>query len=1239
MGRTGRLALVGMLVIGVVAWRYVVPLEWKDGLQEARHRQLMGEQRQETYNNFGPITLRAKKMAKTQVPGENLSYSFTFRHALWPGMDALNLYIFDSFNVGDFNFMGITDAVGHPGEFAFRITHPLDPANYEQFWYTVPATAADIYWIEIICTWTLAGNSATKLTSSSQIIGEKSSATHAKEMILTEAWYMPAGTSYSWTINSASGGGVTAAEITAQYAIGVNGSTLDCDDWSDYMVGIKYVLSVEDLAFASGAVPIDTSSYAAVTWGETAASVDKLWVEGFGGNSIGFWASDGFYNGDYVYNTYPGGAISAPFSYDFSGLAVLWMDGTAVNDSLQVYCTGLRNLNASGIDIGPWHGTLAALIALGRVIQIHGCYYWDTWDADMSATVELYLDLTSAESLGIEIRGPQPEFAVAGAGYGVTGTSGSPIAGPYDGPYSKYSTYNDQPMYSNGYGFLYCTNPSGPDWGIGPGPPTAPYYIQEGGGPAGVYVVNSASYTDDIIDIPTGKRRFSAWYGENIGPSVSASTAEAIIVDSDCATPAFTHDATFIFDAWPLDATNRDSASPYMTDIVSLSADAAKSVYADAHDHTDWVGVNCTTPDANGNFTVSAGGGSLTLTPKCNYLTRQALVGGVDEIAVPPAYRNRRHDSCLGQGAIPETAEAVWDWRRFYLRQNFVLPAVPMDVVCTIQYYMDLLGASDNHKTDSTRQTLYAYAAGDLFTLERTIPVTYAETAAGQSWSAILADLYDEQHDGQPVAMAYNLKWTFPTAGVYRMQDPMLSPDVGDRQEVITTAPYYRIAPAAPGFYFKVDESWRYAQGVVSAHYHGLANMVLFLLDNAKACVIERCFDTLDVLIGAQTGVDMTTCFALSGWPITNSGEGFTWTHNAAAEAAHMMDVDNVTLKTLQVMDIAPSMGAGGDAVAVRCFRLGCVNGLPYTFHGTKYVGGRGHGMAVTQAADTGAGEPFPRKRSGMTSNLYRRHLGSEDDGDWALVSSGGFSVDEHSHWTSDAQPITDNADPGRAIYEYAIRQAGAYDSLGRFATREFADLQVIIAGGGGVYVVEWKRNIIFVFEHNDEGIQHLYTSPPRHYYAGGRNQASYDQPHTDVAETSGSPAGYVDKHGFLYLYHVNNNAVQKLVSVDMGQNWSAEQSVINDSISKAIELWKDGVSYCLAIGTNGALYCYRSATHFDDGTWTVGTNKFLVASGMEDVQPGGYFSGDKLYAFAGVGTARQGYESLDLGRTWSEIV
>lgn len=836
------------------------------------------------------------------------------------------------------------------------------------------------------------------VTAGTTPIGEKA-ATHAKECTVAESWAVPEGATVTTTlvgdcdVDLTYTREATFASMTMAFGLATN----QIDFWDDN----GYVVRFDDIEFSGEAV--DTSTYTKRLIG----THDEAWVEGIG-NSFRFWCEPGVLLGpeaNWSEN------ISAPYQYNFANLQFKWLDGTEVDDSLEVYCTGLRTLSAGGVDIGPWHGSISDLRSKTWTQQ-HGCYSWDTWDPDMQAEVQLYLDLTSAEALGIDVRGPRPAYKVEGAGYAAV----PPTPSPVDGQYAPAGTYNGETMFSNGLYYLYCTDPSGPDWGIGPGPGSDPYYTQDGGGPAGSYVANTGSYG-------------AVYLGD--APSVSADTTEAISLDSHLATPSFQHDGTVIFDCWPLSAVNRTDA-PYMTDICTLTVDGTKGIYASAHTHEDWVGTNCGTPTAGGEFTVGAGGGSLELALASNLEDRLAAVGEIDAIPVPTAYRVHRHDELFGTGNPVEEREAVYDWRGRYLLQSFKDLSLPCDIVCECTYRELLSGYNDNHKSDSTRQTTFSVELGPLNTLRRTITVSYADVSG---WSPVLVDLYDEQNGTVP-GLVKELRWEFPAAGTLTMTEPQLVLDPGDRQEVASGTPGYREAPSSIGAVLKIDEHWQYAQGVVSAHVNGLCDRVLYMPDHAKPCTIERCFDTLDVLIGAQTGQDLTTVFALGAWPITNSGEAWTWTHSAANEAAHMKDSDDVVLKTLTVADIRPewALAASGStitpSVAVRCYSITCVRGLAYTFYGRKIVGGRGHGMVVRNGR-----QDYPRARGGRGGGLYRRHLGSSDP--WQGVEAA-LTGDEHGHWSSGAHEISDD-DAARTLWEYA---AGGV-LMGRFATREFALAQI----------------------------------------------------------------------------------------------------------------------------------------------------------------------------------------------------
>lgn len=1240
-------------------------------------------------------------MPKTQVSGEAYGLSFTFKHALWPGMDSWDLYIFDGlfFSANGIPFR-ISGGPATEGRWFFSVSllPPFQGQGVDVI-FDLPEEGYEYAEIPVSVT-----PSGMRLRSETyqNIIGKKSSATHSKEIAFTDSWFIPSGTEFTVAAGDGTMTVETTEDITVAGNLFISGGGIDADDWYRHLAGQKYAFSIEDIRISGQ--PINTNGYAQTTWGGTPASVDKLWVEGFGGNSIGFWSSEDFYNGPYVFNNYEGGLIRAPFSYDFSQYKFLWMDDTPLPSTLEVYCTGLRKIIGDTVyPLLPWKGTIGELAALGRYTQKHGCYYWSAQPPDMQASVALYLSLTSAEAHGIEIRGPRPEYKVEGAGFGQTVDTETEevIPGPVDGQYAFYAYYNGEKMYSNGSFYLYCTDPEGPDWAIGPGPPVPPYYTQDAGGPAGAYLVNTTVYEDSIIDEETGQRQFSGFAGEGIGPAVSADTTEAILVDSDCAAPSFKHDATCCFDAWPLSATSR-TASPYMTDVVSLTPVGTVGVYADAHTHEDWVGENATTPDSDGDFVVGSGadepeltitniddsdsltrrltieaeyagytpgtyvlrvrwyanpsyyyetyynttfkvtsgagtislstpcrlhnllqglpngsytltldllqsggdsasdsktitfaggtldglpdrlthtphwgeGGAVTLTLKCNYRDRQAKVGGVDEVPVPTAYLCRRHDSLLGEGATPEEHEARYDWRGFYLAQAFKFPSLPATVTCTIEYYDDLGGVSDNHKTDSTRQTEYAYDPGELLTLTREIEVSYESGG----WSTVLVDLFNELEQAHPLALVKSLQWTLP-AGAYTMNEPqLLERDTGDRQELLPGSPGYRQDPGGADLKIKIDESWMYAQGKVSAHIDGHHDRVLFVPDHNKPCQIEKCFDTLNVLIGAKTGEDLTSNYLLSDWPVQNSSERWVYTHSAAAEEAHLVDEDDAALVALRCYDLMPQMAGSSGAlpVAVRCAEVTAVAGLPYTFYGRKYCGGRAQGFLLK--ADLPS--DYPRARSTGSLALYRRPLDPDDPTvPWQYHTPAGSS-DAHGRWQSAVGTVWGpDVDIRARLWEYGIQERTTdVVNLGRFATREWAAAVTTFSplrgdpflcrdfAGNPSWLIYATEELDCRLFHIDAGGSYNLVAAPVHPLQGNR----YKWPSVAVSAEGAIIAAATDTVG---------ESMVCTMSRDGAASWEAPVATLTSNLQGGT----------LHYGRGGLLY---ASGWYNDKVWLAGTSR-----------------------------------------------
>ena len=408
--------------------------------------------------------------------------------------------------------------------------------------------------------------------------------------------------------------------------------------------------------------------------------------------------------------------------------------------------------------------------------------------------------------------------------------------------------------------------------------------------------------------------------------------------------------------------------------------------------------------------------------------------------------------------------------------------------------------------------------------------------------------------------------------------------------------------------------------------------MALFVPDNARPCTVERCFDTINVLIGAKTGLDMSSSYSLGGWPITNSGEAWTLSHSQANENYHMVDEDGERLTTLCVRDIVPQMG-GDDiaAVAVRCFSVTCVRGLRYNFHGTYYAQGRAHGMGLKSSLPN----DFPRTRSRALGKLYREHIDADPE-NWQTVQS--IASDEHGHWESAAYGISDT-DADRTIWEWKTNK----EEIGRFATREWALGEAYPVGSGRIFVVEHAANIIYVLEHvPGEGIRHIYTSNASQWYEDAISKAPYALPRQDVedANTDGSPCGYVDKQGKFYLYHLKGGDLKKLISTNWGNTWGTEATVISGhDLAWSTEVYDEGIQYALAITNSGSLRCYRSSTHFAEATWTQNTNWWEIATGVDtDGAPGAYFSHGWLYCYAFVGGNRTCYKSQNHGQTWTLV-
>lgn len=1097
------IAVAVIVVFGFVGGLGYDERSRQDGEMGLLGRLLVGADPVEVCNTLHPIVLSVAEdtMAKAQVSGHNLSYSFTFKHAIWPGMDALNLYVFGPFTVSgagiDIEFTAITDMANHPGEIGFAVAvmtpDPDDPFLPETtFWYTVPESEEEIYWIEIPCSVTLGGLSAIDLTAADDPIGDKSAATHAKERTATDSWFLPAGTAVTVSVGGETDAVSIVADMETGMGIGIIGWGIDADDWSDYMVGVKYAMSIENIAF--GPVTIDTSGYTARTWGNTAASVNKLWVEGFGGDSIGFWCSEGFYNGAYVYNQYDGGIISAPLNHSFTGLAVMRMGTGELLGDLEVWFTGAQIYDAVEAawsylkkTVSEWRST--------TLVPNWGGYFWD---AD-----------------------PPPD------------------------------------------GALRCL-------------PAATFYIDK----------------DSAQD--HGLEGFQV-----------ASTAWHSFDDDSCV----------VIHGWPLDATDRTS-DPHFNDVVTITHEDNVGVFgpSPALDNTDWSpGAGCTQTDADGNFTVTnTTGATQTLAIPSNYTSRlqTEVPAQTAPEGIPSAYNTRRADWYLSGGEDPEGVYCWMGWR--YLRVPLTVPTA-CNVIATITY-QGLGTHSDNHYSDSSRQTEYEYTPGATHTLTRTVAMS-----AGAA-QPMLIDLASDT----PLAVVTSIELSLGAVGAWRVGEPELVLDPGDGEREAVT----------PHWWWKFFEHYGYAEGGFSAVVDGQRCAVEWpdhYKPNTRETHIGGNFNYVE---GKVSGIDLTAADPLSTTVsnIERCANAWDTSFNTTAADAHLKDDEGEVLKVLSVTDLRPVDGTDAEVaspdIAIRVGKWTCAAGLHYNWYAEKWVRGVGHGWVGSSSTPTRGG----------TGELYRR-----DDGEtiaWTLVEN--ITGNQHGYWKSNGHEIVYEYDADDAeYYKYATSSTGS-GGMGHFATREWVSgnisVSVQVYGRFTLVALHPTRRILHFYQ-TDSGIEHIYSNDEIQYWANSALvDAGYTNPHLDTDDASdANPSAMYTSTGRTILCWVRDGSAYMKYSDDTGETWSEADEVL-PGYDYAF-FWMDGntaspIINCALIDSEGEVFYTYSVNG--------GTTFFPVVSvttGADAGQPSGFttINGRRCILYGKDDEEALSY-SDDGGITWTEV-
>jgi hypothetical protein len=654
----------------------------------------------------------------------------------------------------------------------------------------------------------------------------------------------------------------------------------------------------------------------------------------------------------------------------------------------------------------------------------YGLYSWDATPPPDGATkleadAKFYIDADSAKAHGLRGKPAADDFELL-VEHGITDFQDA------KGCYWAEGAYGGETAYTNGHWWIYLHATYG--WSIGQSLGSPPHFVaSDGEGPQNTYLTNF-----DDFDDPTANPDWDQTQIVSVSePDAAEKTAAAAAIDES--NPSFNHDLTIVIDGWPLSCTSR-TASPYVTDIAAIQHEPAEGILAEDDTLADFTAVaDATAPDAGGNFEVEAAGGSIKYEVPNNWVSRvQTHIPAQDSIggAAPEGYMAMRRDMYIGHATTPETArEGVYCWRGWrYLNVSFNAPAAST-VTLTVRYYGDI-SVSENHKTDSTRQTELSVTLGDVTTLTRTEDVVLGA-------NSVQFDLAPTDAEGNrlsPLHVVTEVEFAFADAGNWTITEPTLA---SVTQQAV-----------------KHFEHAAYARGGGSAIADGVHVCALYAFDEDSPNTIERTLANFSRLIGAKTGIDMTSAWSLAQWLslAENCCNAWATSYSTAAADAAFKDADGTALKAPSVTDLQPIMGqdvsaSGALSVACRVAQWTAVRGLKYDWTARKIVQGRIQGWVI--GSD---GEPVADHSA--ASNLWRRSSSADD---WTQVES--LSSDAYGRFASNAHATHDYdaTEETSTLFDYGIGKGiSTVASTGRFADREWDAWVVLVGGVAGAPWLHW---------------------------------------------------------------------------------------------------------------------------------------------------------------------------------------
>jgi len=447
----------------------------------------------------------------------------------------------------------------------------------------------------------------------------------------------------------------------------------------------------------------------------------------------------------------------------------------------------------------------------------------------------------------------------------------------------------------------------------------------------------------------------------------------------------------------------------------------------------------------NADFANAGGGaipGALYLDIPSNYEGRLAAIPAQDFPVGMPGAPNMYHFKATGiwraydgaakpgGGTHSERAEAR------YCPQGQPVLRVDLDgpAACTLTFTLDgyTYVHSDNHETDSGRQTTYSYV--------RT-PFSYDYSLAydpAADYNYIYLALPDGAFDPD-LEVVGRVTITGFVDGDWTVAEPYWAPD-----------PLSTVAPKLKWFESSVAG---YREGGGTAAHDSTCAFALCDADENNAghgnLVETRTVRNFDYLEGAESGFDLTVAYSLAAIAgrLENLSDTWTCAVNTTEYEKAVKDEDDSYLSSMWAFDICAEENPDVQLLhaidnacnaSLRVGKWTLTQGILYAIRPDKVIDGMMHGILYK-------GNAPAREQKG--SSIWRQAQGASDE--WRRHCTPASN--DAGYYRSISGEVYNAHDPAAVLWEYGTgRLPTAVTSTGRWATREY-DYAALAAMSSGV--------------------------------------------------------------------------------------------------------------------------------------------------------------------------------------------